>query len=46
MLEELHLKYAQEDDITFLDKQISEVRKQLEELEQKRNTITNQYHND
>ena len=46
MLEELHLKYAQEDDITFLDKQISEVRKQLEELEQKRNIITNQYHND
>lgn len=45
MLEELNLKYAQED-ISILDKQIIEVRKRLEELEQMRNTISKQNYHD
>ena len=46
MVEELNQKYAQEDDLTSLDKQISEMRKQLEELEHKRNLINKQNYND
>lgn len=45
MLEELNLKYTQED-ITFLDKQIIDARKRLEELEQMRNNINKQNYND
>lgn len=46
MVEELNQKYAQEDDVTSLDKQISEMSKQLEELKHKRNLINKQNYND
>lgn len=46
MVAEMHQKYIEGDDSISLDRQIHEMRKQLKELEDKRNRINRQINND
>ena len=46
MVAELHQKYIERDESISLDRQINEIRKQLKELEDKRNRINRQINND
>jgi hypothetical protein len=46
MVAELHQKYIERDESISLDRQINEIRKQLKELEDKRNRIKRQINND